>query len=1076
MKQMSSYLPIAVLLLLILSAEGLAAGVPSMELERLQAAGGARGGIAVHLGCGDGRSTASLLESDCWIVHGLDQDAAEVRRARSNLTKIGVHGRVSVDLVAGPTLPYVDNLVNLMIAEAPGPISEPEILRVLAPGGVGFIKDSGRWKEIVKPRPENIDEWTHFLHDAGNNAVARDDLVGPPRRLKWVAPPRWLRSHETPSGIQAMVSGAGRIFYILDEGPIGITDERLPDRWAIVARDAWNGKWLWERPLKEWGWRQWALQKWQGKDWTKIRGGRGAIPPDNQRRLVVAGDRLYATLSFDAPLSVLDAATGETLTTVAATEGTREILVHGDRVILRLEQASPGLAVIDAGSARILWKRENVRVPAGFMAAAGGSLYLLTGKSLVSLSIQDGKEVWRATPQAGNVRTLVAREEAVLLLSSESLASFDAASGKPLWRTGVSPRQGAEAADLFVIDGLVWAGMAHVFDGRKQGRRSEDARAVGRDIRTGKVAKEILARGLRSPEHHHRCYRNKATSRYIISSQEGAEFLDLASGRHRQSNWVRGACVLGMMPANGMLYAPADQCFCSPGAKLPGFTALMGSEESTETLLADGARLTKGRAYGSQPAAAPVSPGESEGWPTFRADVARKGAVSTTVPVQVSEAWERTLGGVLTQPTAWRGKLYVVRRDTNTLHALDLASGRSLWTFPFPGPVDSPPTIYRGFVLVGARDGRAYCLRASDGELVWRFLAAPRDRRICAYDRLESVWPAHGSVLVDSGVAYVAAGRSTYLDGGIFLYGLHIPTGEIIHRGRLEGPHWESPERGKSFFSLGANSDILVAEGGFIYMRQKKLTRELEEVRVPVLSSKGAQDVGLHVFSTSGLLDDSCYNRAFWMYGRRWPGFQLAGQAPKSGQLLVVDDETTYAVKVFYRRNVHSPMFFPGRDGYLLYADKNTTEPQIYGEEGTGKPLAWLPQSGYDRGAWAANAGEGTAVPLDQFAFGFDKGIGYTRAVPALWQFFLPIRIRAMVKTESVLFVAGAPDILDSTDPLAAFEDRRGAILAAVSPSEGKEMARVKLESPPVFDGMIAAYGRLFLSLRNGKVICLAGE
>ena len=45
---------------------------------------------------------------------------------------------------------------------------------------------------------------------------------------------------------------------------------------------------------------------------------------------------------------------------------------------------------------------------------------------------------------------------------------------------------------------------------------------------------------------------------------------------------------------------------------------------------------------------------------------------------------------------------------------------------------------------------------------------------------------------------------------------------------------------------------------------------------------------------------------------QRWPGFQLANQAPKTGQLLVVDDEKTYAVRVFYRRNVHSPMFFPG--------------------------------------------------------------------------------------------------------------------------------------------------------------------
>ena len=45
-------------------------------------------------------------------------------------------------------------------------------------------------------------------------------------------------------------------------------------------------------------------------------------------------------------------------------------------------------------------------------------------------------------------------------------------------------------------------------------------------------------------------------------------------------------------------------------------------------------------------------------------------------------------------------------------------------------------------------------------------------------------------------------------------------------------------------------------------------------------------------------------------------------------------DEKTYAVRAFYRRNVHSPMFFPGKEGYLLFADRNSNEPQIVGEPG----------------------------------------------------------------------------------------------------------------------------------------------
>jgi hypothetical protein len=86
--------------------------------------------------------------------------------------------------------------------------------------------------------------------------------------------------------------------------------------------------------------------------------------------------------------------------------------------------------------------------------------------------------------------------------------------------------------------------------------------------------------------------------------------------------------------------------------------------------------------------------------------------------------------------------------------------------------------------LFGSADGRVYCLRLADGELIWRFIAAPADLRAVAEDRVESLWPVHGSILVPNGVAYCSAGRSTWLDGGIYLYGL-----EVLCRARFESRH-----------------------------------------------------------------------------------------------------------------------------------------------------------------------------------------------------------------------------------------------------------------------------------------------
>jgi len=1062
-------------------------GDAALQARKIIELSGVRGGIVVHLGCGEGELTAALRVSERYTVQGLDPDAARVARARRRIQSLGLYGPISVEQFSAKVLPYTDNLINLVVVQDTGLASPEEVLRVLAPGGVACVHRDGEYKKIVKSRPDNIDEWSHFLHGANNNAVAGDSVVGPPRSLQWIAPPLWLRSHETPSGIQSPVSAGGRLFYFFDEGLVGITDERIPDRWSLLCRDAFNGKLLWKRKLGPWGWRQWSYNRYAGKDWTALRAARTDVPAENQRRIVAAGDRLYATLSYGAPLSILDAATGETLATVGETDGASEILVSGGIALVhkrpppdgsarrrgKKDSAGSSLVAADGRTGKLLWQKEVGRIRPLALAIDRGRVVYLAGKKLAALDLREGRQLWASQPKLIAPRTLLTVDDVIVLQAGKQVAAHDARDGSLLWHKTVPPIAGGEGADLFVIDGLVWRGMLSVDDSEKPVGKSPNAMVLGWDLRTGEERKRIVVKNFRSPEHHHRCYRNKATDRYLISSYEGAEFLDFQGDGHSQNNWLRGACRNGMMPCNGLLYVPADQCFCQPGAKLLGYTAVKAGSEKALPVVPDEGRLLKGEAHGSVPDAVNgKSSGNSGGdWPTFRHDPARRGSTGTSVSSTLVRDWEVQLGGSLTTLTAAGDRVYLARSDAHGVHALDLESGKELWHFTAGGRVDSPPTIHRGMVLFGSRDGYVYCLRASDGRLVWRFLAAPADRRIACCDQLESAWPVHGSVLLVNNVAYCTAGRSTYLDGGIRLWGLDPATGSILHRGLLEGPHPSiDGRRDVAFYLLGANSDVLVSEGGFLYMRQKKMTPGLKEIKVDVLSSKGAQDVGLHIFSTSGLLDGSWYNRTFWMYSRRWPGFQLANQAPKTGQLLVIDGERTYAVRAFYRRNVHSPMFYPGKEGYLVFADKNTNEPQIVGEEGSRKPIRWLPQSDYSR------ARGKTIRKLESEAFGLDKMIGYTRAEPPLWTGWLPVRVRAMVKAGNTLFVAGPPDLFDPKDPYAPFEGKRGARLVALSARDGKKLSEMELEHPPVFDGMIAAGGRLFLSLRNGSVICLRGK
>jgi hypothetical protein len=45
-----------------------------------------------------------------------------------------------------------------------------------------------------------------------------------------------------------------------------------------------------------------------------------------------------------------------------------------------------------------------------------------------------------------------------------------------------------------------------------------------------------------------------------------------------------------------------------------------------------------------------------------------------------------------------------------------------------------------------------------------------------------------------------------------------------------------------------------------------------------------------------------------------------------------------------------------------------------------------------------------------------------------------------------------------------------------VKAADGTKLAEHKLDVPPVFDGLIAAGGRLFMSMADSTVVCLGGK
>ncbi|MHC4087151.1 MAG: class I SAM-dependent methyltransferase, partial [Planctomycetota bacterium] len=125
---------------------------------------GVKGGLIVHIGYGDGNLTAALRANESYLVHGLDTDTKNIEQARKHIRSLELYGKVSVDRLTSRRLPYVDNLVNLIVSEDLGKVSTDEMMRVLCPKGVAYIKKGNKWIKTVKPWPKEIDEWTHYLH------------------------------------------------------------------------------------------------------------------------------------------------------------------------------------------------------------------------------------------------------------------------------------------------------------------------------------------------------------------------------------------------------------------------------------------------------------------------------------------------------------------------------------------------------------------------------------------------------------------------------------------------------------------------------------------------------------------------------------------------------------------------------------------------------------------------------------------------------------------------------------------------------------------------------------------------
>lgn len=986
-----------------------------LALDAKQAADlGIRGGLCVMIGIGDAAASRRLAETGRFVVHALHPDAAVVNALRGQLHEAGVYGLASAEqLTASGKLPYTENLVNLLIA---GPGLDPEtaakeISRVLCPQGVVLVApgvltesdlrgsglvdvnpltaDSG-WLVAHKPWPSGMDQWTHSRHSAAGNAVSSDLLVGPPRRVRWVV--------GAESEVPGLVTSAGRNFYA-----------------GALARDSFNGLRLWHRDL--------VNPDAAGR--FRLKHLPGSIPTP-----VAAGNVVFAVTG--GQLVALDAATGDPLRQFPEA-GQPKVLLHDEGILIAADDSS--VRALDAESGQPLWKLEASAPRA--LVSGGNYVGLIHGDTrrgetaeAVVLDKSTGKPCWsrKDLPWAARVYRCVYHDGLVAYEVStvtddgpgNSLHLLSAADGKLVWEEDFLPGMNhTRQARAMFVDNRLW--LLHGGRGEENNRLPLQCSAF--DPSSGEV---LVTHDARLAH----CFPPVATARYMFSGE--MDLTDLSTGEVDANRITKAACgrEAGWVPANGLIYVTPKHCVCWP--MLRGYAALAPERPGGDLRDVPLEKMEFILETGVEPPTSAVTTARDDEWPCYRHDAWRSGSTTAAGPQDLNELWAVDLGGSpaegpiaadweenpfvkgpITSPVVAGGILCVARPDAHEVVALDSATGQIRWRFTANGRVDTAPTLHRSLCLFGTKAGWVYCLRAADGQLVWKRRAAPVDERIVAYGQLESPWPVPGSILVIDDVAYFAAGRQPFADGGILVFAVDPANGSLHWVQRLD----TVPQQG--FYESSAlefdNFDLLYREGDAVAMSRWSFDHQTGAMSVDRWNA-------FTKINTGG--GEALVPRGTWSYAPRHQPRIQADSALKP--LTVVRDNVVFGcvqgLRSVYRRD------------FKL-------------DEGETFETKWMT-------GWAA----GQAFGAGQKPWPSDR-----LAEKATWRVDVH-GPTAADPTIDALVLAGDRLYLGNS---------KGK-LRVLSAGDGHMLTEQDL-SAPVWDGMAVAQGRLYVATLDGRVICLGG-
>ena len=736
-----------------------------------------------------GTPTPNLIVELCrtsqlvWFVQLNNRTSAQAMRVE--MDRAGLLGtRVYVEHGSPEHLPLADNFVdNLFVIGTQGEVAPPvrrEILRILHPGAKAVIGS----KIITKARPPGADDWSHPYHGPDNNPQSTDQNAKAPYLTQFLAEPWYVPMP------QVTVASGGRIFKAF--GHIALKRREWPWLNKLVAINAYNGTHLWQRDL---------------------------TPGFMIHRSTLIATPQTVFLADNTGCKLIDANTGELRSEIKIPanvdpDGVWKWLALKDGILYGLVGPQEPIDEVIRGD----------RKPAGWPWSGlgkqyGGNYAWGFGRTLLAMNPQTGKILWhRQWSKPIDSRALCLAAGRIFVYSNQAfLTCLDAMTGTQLWHTeepslldaigtadraqtaskGFASSAYAKANDiglfiagpqrkrLVAIDATTGNLMWQYPHGNLQLVLREDGLyAMGRTetskvfaYRTGEVLADLEC-------YRGNCTRATGTVDSIFTRgyrHTGTMRLDLAGNYPRRIPLMRPACQDGVIVAEGLLYWGPWMCDCNHS--LIGMISLAPAGDfffSAEASQTD--RLETSPTATTQPAVELTA----ADWPQYRANAERTGASAASVATTVRRRWLHNSRSDVepTAPIVAGNTVYWSSRD-GSVRAVNLANGKEKWTGYTGGAVRFPPEFHLGNIYVGSGDGYVYCFDSPSGKQIWRFQAAPGQRRIAVHGELLSTWPVGSGVLARQGVVYAAAGITSY--DGTHVYALDAATGKIRWQNNASG-------------------------------------------------------------------------------------------------------------------------------------------------------------------------------------------------------------------------------------------------------------------------------------------------